>query len=114
MNPQGIIKRLNFCILSLSKNNAKLKILGVRKAQAEKAYKIKQAQEILKLKTEKYPAILIMELVKGNEEVADLRSQRDKSESDYYACKSAIENLRLEIDAIKSKLTLIRATLSSW
>lgn len=114
INQQGIIKRLNFCILSLIKSNTELKKLGVRKAQAEKAYKVKQAQEILKLKTEKYPATLIMELVKGNEEVADLRLQRDESESDYYACKNAIENLRLEIDAIKSKLTLIRETLINW
>lgn len=102
MNPQGIIKRLNCCTLELNKGNAELKKLGVKRAQAEKAYKIKQAEEILKLKSEKYPATLIMELVKGNEEVAELRMQRDVAESSYNACINAIVNLRLEIETIKN------------
>lgn len=111
MNPQGIIKRLNCCTLELNKGNVELKKLGVKKAQAEKAYKVKQAEEILKLKSEKYPATLIMELVKGNEEVAELRLQRDVAESAYNACINAIVNLRIEIDAIRSKLKLYREGL---
>lgn len=111
MNPQGILRRLNCCTLELNKGNSELKKLGVKKAQAEKAYKVKQAEEILKLKSEKYPATLIMELVKGNEEVAELRMQRDIAESAYNACINAIVNLRLEIETIKSKLKLYREGL---
>ena len=70
-------------------------------------------QEILKLRTEKYPVTLIMELVKGNEEVAELRLQKDIAESAYYTCISATENLRLETDVIRSKLTWLRAELSN-
>lgn len=111
MNPQGILRRLNCCTLELGKGNAELKKLGVKKAQAEKAYKIKQAEEILKLKAEKYPATLIMELVKGTEEVAELRMQRDMAESAHNACINGIINLRLEIETLKSKLKLYREGL---
>ena len=114
MNKQGIVKNLNSCILALNEGNINLKILGLKKAQAEKAYRVKQAEEILKLKTEKHPATLIMELVKGNEEVAELRLQRDIAESDYHNCISAIYNLRLEIDAITSKLKWLREELRNW
>jgi len=114
MNSQGVMRSLNSCIQALSKGNRELKVLGVKKAKAEKAYRVKQAEEILKLKTEKYPATLIMELVKGNEEVAELRSQRDVAESAYYNCISAIDNLRVEIEAVRSKLKWLRAELRNW
>lgn len=114
MNSQGVMGSLNSCIQALNQGNTEFKILGLKKAQAEKAYRVKQAEEILKLKTEKYPATLIMELVKGNEEVAELRLQRDIAESDYHNCISAIDNLRVEIAAIRSKLKWLRAELRNW
>jgi len=114
MNSQGVMGSLNSCIHALNKGNAELKILGLKKAQAEKAYRVKRAEEILKLKTEKHPATLIMEIVKGNEEVAELRLQRDIAESAYHNCISSIDNLRVEIDAIKSKLNWLRVQLENW
>lgn len=114
MNLQGIMESLNLCIVALGKGSTELKTLGLRRAQAEKAYRVKQAQEILKLKFEKYPATLIMELVKGNEEVAELRLQRDIAESAYHTCKNAIENLRMEVEVLRSKLIWIRTELNNW
>lgn len=114
MNSQGIMESLNLCILALGKGNAQLKTLGLQKAQAEKSYRVKKAEEIMKLKAEKYPATLIMELVKGNEEVAELRLKRDVAESAYHSCLNALDNVRLEIEVLRSKLTWIRKELSSW
>lgn len=114
MNSQGIIESLNLCIVALDKGSTELKTLGLRRAKAEKAYRIKQATEILKLKSEKYPATLILELVKGNEEVAELRLQRDIAESAYYSCKNGLENLRMEIEVLRSKLIWIRTELNNW
>lgn len=114
MNLQGIMEELNICTLALNKGNSKLKTLGLMKAQAEKAYRVRLAEEILKLREEKYPATLIIELAKGNEDVAELRLQRDVAENSYYACISATENLKLEIDSIKSKLKWVRAEMSIW
>ncbi|MDR3598160.1 hypothetical protein [Clostridium sp.] len=114
MISQGIMESLNLCIVALGKGNTQLKTLGLKKAQAEKAYRVKKTQEILKLKEEKYPATLIMELVKGNEEVAELRLQRDIAESAYHSCLNAIDNVRLEVEVLRSKLIWIRKELSSW
>lgn len=114
MSSQGIMESLNFCIVALGKGNTQLKTLGLKKAQAEKAYRVKKTEEIMKLKAEKYPATLIMELVKGNEEVAELRLQRDVAESAYNSCLNAIDNVRLEIEVLRSKLTWIRNELNSW
>lgn len=108
MNPQGIMASLDQCLLALSKGNTELKTLGLKKAQTEKAYSIKKAQEILKLKLEKYPATLIMEVIRGNEEIAELRLQKDIAESAYYTCISAIENLRLEIEVLRTKIAWLR------
>lgn len=104
MNSQANIRSLDVCIIALSNTNDELKVLGIKKAIAEKAYRVRQAKEILNLKADKHPATLIMELVKGNEEVAELRLQRDIAESEYYNCISKIENLRIKINVIKSSV----------
>jgi 5-methylthioribose kinase len=113
MNPQAIVNKLNECVQALGRGNIQLKTLSLEKAKTEKAYRVKQAQEILKLRTEKYPVTIIMELVKGNEEVAELRLQRDIAESAYYTCISAIDNLRLEVEILRSQLTWMRVELKN-
>lgn len=113
MNPNQIIQQLDQCVIALTKGNTNLKTLGLNKAQTEMSYKIRQAQEIFKLKAEKYPATLIMELVKGNEEVARLRLERDIAESSYFVALDAINNLRSEIEILRSKLTWLRNELKN-
>jgi hypothetical protein len=113
MNPQGLINSLDACILALSKGNTELKTLGLNKAQTERDYRVALAQEMLKLKTEKYPATLIIYMAKGNEMVADLRLQRDIAESAYFVALDAVNNLRSEIEIIRSKLTWMRAELNN-
>jgi len=108
MNPQTVIERLDLCVQCLTRGNTQLKTLGLNKAQTEKAYRVKKSQQILLLKLEKYPVTLIMELVKGNEEVAQLRLERDIAESSYYVALDAINNLRSEIEINRSKLTWLR------
>lgn len=107
-NPQLIINQLDSCVQALTQGNINLKTLALNKATTEKSYRVKKAQEILKLKADKYPVTLIMELVKGNEEVAELRLKRDIAESSYYVALDAINNLRSEIEINRSKLTWLR------
>ena len=113
MNPQQLMNNLDSCILALSKGNTELKTLGLKKAQTERNYRIALAQEMFKLKTEKYPATLIIYMSKGNESVADLRLQRDIAESSYFVALDAVNNLRSEIEIIRSKLTWMRAELKN-
>lgn len=65
-------------------------------------------QEILKLRAEGNPVTIIQDLVKGNEEVAELRLKRDVAEASYFTGIEAMNNLRLEIEIIRSKLTWLR------
>ena len=113
MNPQALIERLDQCIVALGRGNTQMKTLGLEKAKTERDYKVRQAQEILKLKADKYPATLIMELVKENEEVAELRLQRDIAESAYFVGLEAMNNLRLEIEIVRSKLTWLRNEMNN-
>ena len=97
--PQELMNRLDQCIAALGRGNTVLKTLGLQKAQTEKDYKVRQAQEILKLRAEGNPVTIIQDLVKGNEEVA---------EASYFTGIEAMNNLRLEIEIIRSKLTWLR------
>lgn len=53
ITPQELMDRLDQCIAALGRGNTVLKTLGLQKAQTEKDYKIRQAQEILKLRAMK-------------------------------------------------------------
>jgi len=61
---------------------------------SERDYKMALHQEILKLKSEGYPATLILELAKGTEKVADLRFKRDISCRRYESAKEIVRSLR--------------------
>lgn len=108
MTPVEIMNKLNSCILALQQGNAELKTLGIKKAKTKIEYSIALRKEILKLKLEKYPATLISDLARGQEQVAKLRLEKDIAESSYYTAISAIENLRIEIEILRSKLRWYR------
>ena len=107
------MNQLDQCVIAMSKGNTELKTLGLKKAQTEKIYRIRQAQEILKLRTEKLPVTLIMDLVKGNEEIAQLRLEKSVAESSYFTCISAIDNLKIEIDVVRSKLAFMKVEMQN-
>ena len=108
MNPQEIFDKLNSCILALQQGNIVQKQLGLKKAEAEKNYRVKYNKKMLELKAEKCQATLITSLAKSDPEVAELAMKRDIAESNYYTCISATENLRLEISILQTKLKWLR------
>lgn len=109
LTPVQVIEKINTCVQALTQGNINLKTLSIQKAQAEQSYRVALAKEMLKLKAEKYPATLIQDIVRGNEEVARLRLDRDIAESAYYTAISAMDNLKLEIETLRSQLTWLRA-----
>lgn len=113
MTPGQIMEQLDTCLRALTQGNIEQKTLGLKKAEAERNYRIALNKEILKLKVEKYPATLIQELARGTKEVAELRLKRDIQESSYYTAISAMENLKLEIEVLRSKLTWLRTELKN-
>lgn len=113
MNPQQILEQMEMTRQALTRGNTTLKTLSLKKAEAEKNYRVAVRKEILNLRLEKVPTTIINDLVRGNEQIAELRLKRDIAESDYYTCISAIENLRLDIEVQRSKLTWLRVELKN-
>lgn len=110
MTPNEIMQKIQLCQMALTKGNMELKTLGLKKADAERKYKIELRKEILRLRQlEKQPATLINDLAKGKEEIAQLRFQRDIAETSYNVCLESMRNLRLEMEAYRSFLAFERA-----
>lgn len=76
--------------------------MGEAKAQSEQVYRVKLAQEMLKLKTEGMAVGMIADVAKGN--VGDFLFKRDYDEVRF---KAALES----IDAIKSQLSALQSIL---
>ncbi|MBE6067973.1 MAG: hypothetical protein E7211_09820 [Clostridium lundense] len=114
MGPQEIMNKIQACQQALTVGNMELKTLGVKKANAERKYRIELRKEILRLRQlEKQPATLINDLAKGKEEIAQLRLERDIGETNYSVCLEAMRNLRLELEAYRSFLTWERVELKN-
>ncbi|HFE9684248.1 TPA: hypothetical protein ACGA31_002759 [Clostridium perfringens] len=108
MNPQILLELLDKKLEELSNLNDVLTNLGEAKAKAEAVYKIELRKELLKLRSEKVQVSIINDMAKGKKEIATLRYKRDIAASNYFTCISAIDNKRLEIEVLRSKLTWLR------
>ncbi|WP_010276520.1 hypothetical protein [Paenibacillus senegalensis] len=72
------------------------------KAETERVYRMKLAQEMMTLKAEGMSVTLIADIARGN--VSDLKFERDLAEGQY---KAAIESM----EAIKSRLSALQSIL---
>lgn len=113
MNPQSVFEKLEQCNLALGRGNTQLKTLGVEKARTEKEYRIKYNQKLLELKLNKCPTALIIALAKSDPEVSELVMQKEIAESSYFTCISAIENLRLEIEILRTKISWLKTEMGN-
>jgi len=86
----------------LDKATKALYKLGLEKAETERVYRMRLAQEMLSLRAEGMPAAMISDIARGN--LSDLLFQRDAAEAKF---KAAIESL----DALKSQLTALQSIL---
>lgn len=74
------------------------KIRGIKKAEAEKNYKIALTQEGVRMKVElEYPVTLIDKVIYGSDAVAELRFKRDVAKSVYDATQEEINYLKTKI-----------------
>jgi hypothetical protein len=113
MTPGDIIQKIEIAQIALTKGNAEIKTLGIKKAEAKRNYGVALNKKILELKAEKYPATLIQDMARGDERVAELRLLKDIAESSYFTAINAEDNLRLEIETLRSMLTWLRVELKN-
>ena len=105
MNPEEIINRLEYKVIELTIRNAKLKKLGIIKDRLEATYRCELRKELLQLALNNTNA-------RGNEKIAQLRLNRDLAKIRYYLMKSSIENIKFEIEVLRSILIWLRVEFS--
>lgn len=81
-----------------------LRMSGTKYAQAEREYKIRLRQEVLKLRDEGVAIGIITLIAYGIPDVANLREARDIAEAVYKANQEAINVLKLEMKIIENQL----------
>ncbi|KXG78269.1 hypothetical protein [Thermotalea metallivorans] len=101
---QDLVKELDEQRKTLTKAIGILKKRGIEKAETEKNYRIAVAKEILKLRDEGIPVTIISDLVRGKEEIADLKMKRDIAETMYESCLQKIYQTKLELGIIERQI----------
>lgn len=86
----------------LGKSSKEIFRLGQEKAEAERNYRIKLGQELLKLKSEGMAIGLINDVARSN--VADYLFERDRSEAIFRAAMEAMSALKSQLTALQSVL----------
>ena len=105
MNPEEIINKLEYKVNELTIRNAKLKKLGIIKDRLEATYRCELRKELLQLSLNNTNA-------RGNGKIAQLRLNRDLAKIRYYLMKSSIENIKFEIEVLRSMLIWLRVEFS--
>ena len=104
MSGQDLFDEMEKLREQLSLSIKKLRETGTAYAEAERAYKIRLRQEVLRMRDEGEAIGVISLTCYGIDEVADLRFQRDVAKTVYEANQEAINSLKLQIRIVQSNI----------
>lgn len=114
MTPGEIMQEIRNCQSAMTSAVTNLKTLGVIMARREHVYRIAVAKKEIQLrKIDKYPANLVYDIARGDEQVAKLRLDRDIAKIDFEVCKEGLRNIRAELEALRSLLAWDRVELKN-
>ena len=82
-----------------------LKPRGQKKAQTEHDYRVALSKRLLELRAAGHPVTHLLEIAKGEEEIARLRLERDIAESLYESAQEAINVQKLKIRVLENQLS---------
>lgn len=108
INPNNIIKELTEFRIKLGQMNAEIIKLGNAKSEAEYRYRLLKAKKIVELRYEKTPVTILLDLVKGDEEVALLKLEYDKLEVLYHNKMQNIRSLKDVMSVWQSILNYLK------
>lgn len=94
---QKRVRQLDFAIKELRKN-------GIAYAEAERDYKVKLREEILKLRNEGMAVGIIDKTCFGIPSVAELRFKRDVAKTVYEANMEAINSTKLQLRLLENQI----------
>lgn len=106
------LQQLEESKLRLEAITEELRKRGYEKALSERAYRRSLAKKELTLKTRgnNFPAGMVSDMARGDEEVSELRYKRDIAQIDYDICKDKLRNERSQIEILRSLVAYDRAT----
>ena len=105
MNLEVMINKLEYRLNELTIRNAKLKKLGIVKDKLEVTYRCELRKELLRLSLNNTKISITGDIAGDNGKIAQLRLNRDLAKIRYYLMKSSIENIKFEIEFLRSMLT---------
>ena len=103
-----IINKLEYKVNELTIRNAKLKKLVIIKDRLEATYRCELREELLRLSLNNTKISITGDITRDNAKIAQLRLNRDLAKIRYYLMKSSIENIKFEIEVLRSMLTGVR------
>lgn len=112
MNPEVIINKLEYKVKELTFRNKELEKLGIIKDRLEATYRCELRKELLSLLLNNTRISIIGDIARDNGKIAQLRINRDLAEIRYYSMKSSIENIKFEIEVLRTMLTWLRVEFS--
>ncbi len=95
-----ISKEIYEAVQRLRESSREVYRLGNHKAETERDYRIALAKEIFTLRYDKMPVSIIGDVARGN--VAALKFERDLASDKYRSALSALDSLKVEINALQS------------
>ena len=101
---QDLYNELQVKLKNLDNSVRQLRFSGREYAEAERDYKIKLRQEVLKLREQGTAIGIIDKICYGIQTVADARFQRDCAESVYKANLEAINSVKLQIRILEAQI----------
>ena len=105
---QDLYIELSTLRTDLNKAITILKKRGQAKAIAERDYRVAVAKEILKLRDEGIAVTIINDLVRGNEDIAELKLNRDIAETLYESAMQYIYSNKLNIGIVERQMEATR------
>ena len=108
INIEVIINKLEYKVNELTIRNEKLKKLGTIKDKLEDTYRCELREELLRLSLNNTKISINGDITRDNAKIAQLRLNRDLAKIRYYLMKISIENIKFEIEVLRSMLTGVR------
>lgn len=92
----------------LDKAIVELKNRGKAKAKTEEAYRVALSKEMLLQRAEGTPVTILGDIVRGKEDIANLKCARDIAETLYESNMQAIYSIKLNIGIVENQINAER------
>lgn len=105
---QLLINEIQNMRIDLNSTIKTLRKTGYDKAKAEYAYRIALSKELLILRNKGLPVTIINDIVRGNEEIAKLKFNRDYSDIIYESTLEKLRVVKIELGIVERQIEATR------